>query len=681
MNLGLVFHNHQPVNNDDKAIEFVYRRSYLPFLETLSAYPELKGNLHYSGYLLEWLDKNHPKFISLLRKMVDRGQVEILGGGYYEPILSVIPENDAEGQVNLLRKNIESIFSVQSEGVWTAERAWEPQEPEVLARCGVLYTLLDDTIFRLTGLHEYDCFHPYLVESRGSAVTIFPLLRTLRHFIPFEKVSQTISYLKEHNDRSEAQIAIFADDGEKFGAWPTTYEQVYERGWLNSFFRSLLSNKSWINTVTLSEYLSRYPANEKIVLPSASYEELMEWSILQKKTVPSDAKERHFGFWRLFLSKYPESDRLYSKMLHISKIANQISPSKLKKTALMEIWKAQYNDVYWHGVFGGLYFPKFRRNAYHYLINAEKMLDSLLHRGQTSWNSAATYGSDYLSLATKSLQIVASPSSSGSIIELDFKPMGVNLFDTLTRRYEKYHDNIRKKSAIPRRGSRKAMSIHGPVYSKEKGLYDLLVYDRYLKTSFIDYFVDGDCTIDNFSTQNFNEFAHFAGRPYRARFAGGDKKSILLRHTSATNEEKSQVGLRKILALDEENSEVTVDYDIKMKGRFPRRRNRRSWFAVEINLASLADPAFERVFSKPLAFPKTEKLNFDYGDIGMRVTLHAKIATTAWVLPLKTVSQSESGVESNFQGISIILPQPIDIDEDRRERKFKFGFELEIERK
>ncbi len=95
MNLGLVFHNHQPVDNDDRAIEFVYRRSYRPFLETLSAYPEIKGNLHYSGYLLEWLQKNHPKFISLLRKAVDRGQIEILGGGYYEPILSIIPENDA----------------------------------------------------------------------------------------------------------------------------------------------------------------------------------------------------------------------------------------------------------------------------------------------------------------------------------------------------------------------------------------------------------------------------------------------------------------------------------------------------------------------------------------------------------------------------------------------------------
>jgi hypothetical protein len=679
MNLGLVFHNHQPVDNDDRAIEFVYRRSYRPFLETLSAYPEIKGNLHYSGYLLEWLQKNHPKFVSLLRKAVDRGQIEILGGGYYEPILSVIPENDAVGQVNLLRKKIESVFGVRSEGIWTAERAWEPQEPEVLARCGVQYTLLDDTIFRFTGLHESECFRPYLVESRGSAVAIFPLLKTLRHLIPFDKVSRATSYLKEYYDQSEDQIAIFADDGEKFGAWPTTYEQVYERGWLKSFFSSLLANKSWVNTVTLSEYLSRYPAVERIVLPSASYEELMEWSTLWRKGEMSHTDQRRFGFWRLFLSRYPESERLYSKMLHVSEIANQASPSNLKTRVLKEIWKAQYNDVYWHGVFGGLYFPIFRRNAYHYLINAESMLDSHSHRSKTSWISAATYGSDYLALATKSLQIVSSPFTSGSIIELDFKPIGLNLFDTLTRRYEKYHDDIRKNDAVSRKGSRKAVSIHGPVYSKEKGLYDLLVYDRYQKTSFIDYFVQGDASIDNFSSQKFIEFAHFAGCPYHARLIGGDKKRILLSRSSRAIGEKSQIDLRKTLALHEENSAVSVDYTIKIRTQAHTRRNLRSWFVVEINLASLADRTFERVFSKRLAFPKTEKLDFDYSDIGMRATLHTKTVTSAWVLPLKTVSQSESGVESNFQGVSIFFRQPIDLNDDRHERTYEFRFVLEIE--
>jgi alpha-mannosidase len=47
--------------------------------------------LHYSGVLLEWLEERHPEFFDQLRELCGRGQVELLGGGYYEPILLSIP--------------------------------------------------------------------------------------------------------------------------------------------------------------------------------------------------------------------------------------------------------------------------------------------------------------------------------------------------------------------------------------------------------------------------------------------------------------------------------------------------------------------------------------------------------------------------------------------------------------
>src|SRR5207248_2623336 len=99
--------------------------------------PTIRANIHYSGYLLEWMEQFHPEFIDLLRKMVERDQVEIVGGGYYEPILVCIPDRDAEGQVALLGEKIGSLFGRRPHGLWTAERAWEPQMPEVIQRCGI----------------------------------------------------------------------------------------------------------------------------------------------------------------------------------------------------------------------------------------------------------------------------------------------------------------------------------------------------------------------------------------------------------------------------------------------------------------------------------------------------------------------------------------------------------------
>ncbi len=58
-----------------------------------------RAGLHYSGPLLEWIDANEPTFLDRLRALVEREQVEILGGAMYEPILVALPERDRHGQL------------------------------------------------------------------------------------------------------------------------------------------------------------------------------------------------------------------------------------------------------------------------------------------------------------------------------------------------------------------------------------------------------------------------------------------------------------------------------------------------------------------------------------------------------------------------------------------------------
>ena len=55
--LALLIHSHQPVGNFDHVIEDAYQKSYRPFVETLDAHPKVRMSLHFSGVLLEWLEK------------------------------------------------------------------------------------------------------------------------------------------------------------------------------------------------------------------------------------------------------------------------------------------------------------------------------------------------------------------------------------------------------------------------------------------------------------------------------------------------------------------------------------------------------------------------------------------------------------------------------------------------
>src|SRR5262245_48853354 len=145
MSIRFVFalHNHQPVGNFDGVFEAAYRESYAPFLELLEHYPEIPISLHTSGCLMEWLVDRKPDYLHRLRRLVARGQVEILGGAFYEPILPMIPSRDRVGQIESYRKYLEDLLHTRVRGIWVAERVWEQNLVSDIAAAGMEYTVLD----------------------------------------------------------------------------------------------------------------------------------------------------------------------------------------------------------------------------------------------------------------------------------------------------------------------------------------------------------------------------------------------------------------------------------------------------------------------------------------------------------------------------------------------------------
>ena len=84
ISLALALHNHQPVGNFGWVFGDVYDQAYKPMLDALDRHPGVRVALHYTGPLLDWLRAERPEFLERLRALVERGQVELLGGGYYE---------------------------------------------------------------------------------------------------------------------------------------------------------------------------------------------------------------------------------------------------------------------------------------------------------------------------------------------------------------------------------------------------------------------------------------------------------------------------------------------------------------------------------------------------------------------------------------------------------------------
>ena len=253
----LIIHAHQPAGNFEHVFEECYQNSYNAFLSLVEKHPGIRMALHYSGPLLLWIEKNHPEYFERLRALVKSGQVELMGGGFYEPILISIPRADRHEQITRLADYIEERFGKRPTGAWLAERVWEPQLPSSLAGANVGYTLVDDLPFLAAGFEPKELFGPYIAEDCGKFVWLFPGLKELRYLIPFRKVEESIAYLKDAAKLHPGGTAAFGDDMEKFGVWPGTFKHCYTEGWLEDFFEALEENADWLKTITPSECIAR----------------------------------------------------------------------------------------------------------------------------------------------------------------------------------------------------------------------------------------------------------------------------------------------------------------------------------------------------------------------------------------------------------------------------------------
>ena len=219
--------------------------------------------------------------------------------------------------------------------MWLAERVWEPTLPTYLSRAGISWTVLDDIHFKMVGLTDHDLTGHYATENNGDMVSVFGSSKQLRYTIPWRPVEESIQHLHKEAISGPGKVLVMGDDGEKFGAWPDTFEHCWglqdlKSGWVDEFFVALEENASWLHTVKLGDHVRNFPAVGRTYLPTASYNEMMEWAlpprhsrefsrlyhILEEADDPS-VKYMKGGFWRNFLAKYPEINTQHKKMLRV----------------------------------------------------------------------------------------------------------------------------------------------------------------------------------------------------------------------------------------------------------------------------------------------------------------------------------------------------------------------------
>ena len=677
--LAFGIHNHQPVGNFSAVFEDAHQQAYLPFLELLSKYRDIRISLHQSGILWEWQKRAHPEYFQLVGPMVDRKQVELLTGGFYEPILTSIPNRDIQSQIKLLSDYLTQHFEIQPKGLWLTERIWEPHLPEILSESGVEFLPIDDTHFIYAGFEHSQLTGPFITEHAGKSVRLLPIQKKLRYLIPFGKVDEVIAELKRQADHDQDGMAVYADDGEKFGVWPKTHAHCYHDRWLENLFEAFRENSDWLEIIPLGE-AAKMPPVGRAYIPSASYSEMLHWSLPVQafvgyedfeeklKEFELDEKYSRFvrgGHWRGFLSKYEESNLMHKRMLDVSNRLAQVDldfPHLDTSRARDRLLAAQCNCPYWHGVFGGLYLPHIRQAIWEALILADTELDRLTgFKGTMIEVKDFDFdGRDEILVSNQFFGAVIKPSSGGTLLNLNIKKSAFDPTDTLTRRSEGYHRRL-DRAVLDGEPSESA-SIHDLVLAKEPGLKELLVEDWYMKRCFIDHFFTSDVDLARFATTKFGEEGDFVVEPYRSLKSSSEQEIKLIRDGHLWRP-GGVVPIRivKSFIFDEMSDLIRIRYSLTSDGRPAD-----VVFAVENNFnfqAGHADDRFILIdnFRHHESFLDSVGRHEEAWGVALidqyrslAIAQQASRPGELWHLPIFTVSLSEGGFERVYQGTTLV---------------------------
>ncbi|MDR1786245.1 MAG: DUF1926 domain-containing protein [Spirochaetaceae bacterium] len=378
-------------------LESIYQNVFKKLVSFLYAHPKCFFYWSLSGTQLEYYSEKHPEFITLLSQLVGRKQVELLGGGYYEPILSILLPVDRVGQIEYMTSLQRKLVGKRPRGVLLSRGVWDAKIIDSLKNCGVDYVLLDSDLFP-----RRVSFEPVILENTGKTVFALPV-NTCKPSQASDAGKFIASLSAASASAEEARIAVMMFE-------PGDILTLIEESWFEKMLLELETTQS-----------------VKLITPSMFFKESLSFA---PAYIPPVMQGK--GTIYEYLQNRTPLHRLYSRMIRVSTLVNQCRGDKSKKQIAREkLWEAQT------GIFFCAEKPSFpeilalRRAAYRNLLQAENLAREItgFNNALVSFDVNSDGANEYICLFGVYNAFITP--RGGSIYELDVFKSNVNYADTV----------------------------------------------------------------------------------------------------------------------------------------------------------------------------------------------------------------------------------------------------------
>jgi alpha-amylase len=481
------------------------------------------------------------------------------------------------------------------------------------------------------------------------------------------------------------------DDGEKFGAWPTTWEHCWGSGrWVERFFDALEANADWLSTTTPSAWLAQHPPIGRVYIPTGSYAEMGEWALPPGESLVfsdvlhhamverrPEARWLRGAFWRNFQVKYREINDLHKQMLRVSAEVDAMPAGPDRERALDHLYQAQSNDCYWHGLFGGIYISHMRLATHEHLIAAEDLAETatgtLVDARLTDLDMD---GVDEVRLADTGQVVTVDLDGGGGIGGWDVRAVRHALTAVMRRRPEAYHEVLRAHADVgPDRPAAASgdpdgpVSIHDTFRVKESGLADRLVYDAYERRSGLVRALAPDSSPDDWSTARAIELGDAVDGAFRLVELA--PRCLVVRRDAKIA--GAAVAVTKSIELGGDRREPTLALHLRLDhdgGPVVDARIGLEWATTMLGGGGNPAAWWEALGARTghdVAGTATTTESIAQGNdhIGLAVATTTDGAD-AWWAPIETVSNSEDGFERVYQGSALLLSWPVRLEPGQR---------------